>query len=58
MAWGDRFKNLFRGKKLDGEIAEELEFHLEARFRDNLRAGMPPAEARRDAVRRFGSQMR
>jgi hypothetical protein len=58
MSWSNRFRNLFRTNKLDGEIDEELEFHVEARFRDNIRAGMPPAEARQDAVRRFGSRMR
>src|SRR5215468_1251226 len=58
MSWSNRFKNLFRTNELDGEIDEELEFHLESRFRDNIRAGMPPAEARQDAVRRFGSRMR
>ena len=58
MSWTDRLKNLFRADKLDGEIGEEIEFHLEARFRDNIRAGMPPSEARQDAARRFGSRMR
>src|SRR5712671_6150558 len=58
MSWSNRFRNLFRTNKLDGEIDEELDFHVEARFRDNIRAGMPPAEARQDAVRRFGSRMR
>ena len=54
MSWSNRFKNLFRRKKLDDEIAEELEFHLEGRFLDNIRAGMTPAEARRDAERLYG----
>src|SRR4051812_47601018 len=58
MSWTNRFKNLFGATKLDSEIDEELQFHLEARLRDNLRAGMPPAEARQDAVRRFGSRTR
>jgi hypothetical protein len=58
MSWTNRLKNLFRTNKLDGEIGEEIEFHLEARFRDNIRAGMPASEARQDAVRRFGSRMR
>src|SRR5262245_27624081 len=58
MSWTHRLKNLFRTEKLDAEIVEELEFHIEARFQDNLRAGMPAAEARRDAERRFGSRVR
>src|SRR5579862_4536201 len=58
MSWSNRFKNLFRTSKLNREIDEELEYHLEARFRDNIRAGMPATEARQDAVRRFGSRVR
>ncbi|HKV13274.1 MAG TPA: ABC transporter permease [Thermoanaerobaculia bacterium] len=36
-------------------IAEEQEFHIEMRTRDNVARGMSPAEARADAVRRFGN---
>ena len=44
MSWTNRLKNLFRTDKLDGEIGEELEFHLEARFRDNIRGICLPCE--------------
>ena len=54
MSWLDRCLNLFRGRKLNSEIEEELRFHEEARIADNLAAGMTPDEARRDAARRFG----
>jgi predicted permease len=57
MPWTSRFGNLFRRKKLSGEVQEELQFHLEARVRDNLAAGMTPQEARQDAVRRFGGEL-
>src|SRR6266478_128449 len=57
MSWTNRLKNLFRTTKLDSEIEEELQFHLEARRQDNLRAGMPADAARQDAVRRFGSRL-
>ncbi len=40
--------------EIDLEIREELEFHLEMRMRDNLRAGMSADEACRDAQQRFG----
>ncbi len=40
--------------EIDAEIREELEFHLEMRTQDNVRAGMPAEEARRDAQQRFG----
>ena len=36
------------------EIAEELRFHVDRRTEENIRAGMSPADARRDALRRFG----
>jgi predicted permease len=41
--------------RFDRELEDELSFHLEARVRENLEAGMPPAEARHDAMRRFGN---
>ena len=39
---------------VEQEILDELEFHLEMRTLDNVKAGMSAAEARQDAVRRFG----
>ena len=57
MPWAARLKNLFRPNRLDREVDEELRFHLEARVRDNLAAGMTPTEARQDAIRRFGGQL-
>jgi predicted permease len=57
MAWTTRFANLFRINRLDAEIDEELQFHVDARVRDNLAAGMTAGEARREAVRRFGSPL-
>ncbi|SPF46496.1 conserved membrane hypothetical protein [Candidatus Sulfopaludibacter sp. SbA4] len=57
MSWWNRLTNLFRGRDLHSEIGEELQFHLDARIADNLASGMPPDEARRDALRRFGGQL-
>src|SRR6202051_2112184 len=56
MSWLNRLSNLRRGDKLSGELDEELEFHLDARTRDNLAAGMAPDAARLDARRRFGNR--
>jgi predicted permease len=56
MSWLNRLSNLLRGGKLSGEFDEELEFHLEARTRDNIAAGMTPEAARQDARRRFGNR--
>ena len=50
-----RITNLFHRSKLDQEIEAELRSHIEMRTTDNIAAGMPPEEARRQAVLRFGS---
>ena len=55
MSWFNRFSNLFRRDKVDEELAEELQFHLEARTRDNLNAGKNAEAAQHDARRRFGN---
>ena len=55
MSWFYRFSNLFRRAKVDEELAEELQFHLEARTRDNLNAGKNAGAAQHDARRRFGN---
>jgi predicted permease len=41
-------------KRDERELAKELRFHLENQVEDNLRAGMTPAEARRQAALAFG----
>jgi putative ABC transport system permease protein len=56
MGWIDRLRNLAGRGELDREIDEELRFHLDARVRDNRRAGMSADEARLDAIRRFGNR--
>jgi hypothetical protein len=40
VSWLNRFSNLFRRDKMGAELEEELRFHLDARIRDNLNAGM------------------
>ena len=40
---------------LDKEIGDEIDFHTEMRTRELIAAGMDPAAARAEAVRRFGS---
>ncbi len=51
-----RSANLFRGSRIDREIDDELKAHIEMRMEDNIRAGMSPEEARRDALLRFGNR--
>ena len=55
MSWVSRISNLFRRNHVDEELEEELQFHLDARTRDNLSAGMNAAAAQHDAKRRFGN---
>jgi macrolide transport system ATP-binding/permease protein len=55
VSWVNRISNLFRRNQVDAELEEELKFHLDARTRDNLSAGMNAEEARHDARRRFGN---
>jgi predicted permease len=45
---------LFRRDQRDADLAAELESHLEFHIEDNLRAGMPPEEARRQALIKLG----
>ena len=50
-----RARALFRRKQVESELEDELAFHIEMQYRKNLAAGMSSEEARRDAVRRFGT---
>jgi macrolide transport system ATP-binding/permease protein len=50
-----RISNLFSLSKVNQEIDAELESHLAMRIEDNLKAGMSPEQARRDALIRFGN---
>ena len=49
-----RLRSLFRHRREDIETQEELRFHLEMEIEQNLRAGMDPREARRQAHVRLG----
>jgi hypothetical protein len=49
-----RIRNLFRNKKLDHELQDELASHLTMHIEDNLRSGMSPEEARRQALLTLG----
>ena len=45
---------LFRRRKLDAEMSEEMRLHLERRTKENVASGMSPEEARYAALRKFG----
>jgi MacB-like periplasmic core domain len=53
-AWLSRWAGLFRSEQRSRDFAEEIESHLQMHIEDNLRAGMNPEEARRQAVIRLG----
>ncbi len=46
---------VFRGSRIDRDIDEELRFHLDMRIQENIRSGMSPEDAKREALRRFGN---
>ena len=50
----NQIRSLFRGEQLDREVKEEMGSHLEMAVEENLKRGMPPEEARRQALVRFG----
>jgi predicted permease len=49
-----RIAAAFRSRPLDASLDEELSAHIEMSIEDNVRRGMPEAEARRVALREFG----
>ena len=53
-AWLVRCAGLFGRAARDHEFQEELESHLQMHIEDNLRAGLSPAEARRQALVKLG----
>jgi hypothetical protein len=48
-----RVAGLFGGRRRDREFEDELESHLQMEIDDNVRRGMTPGEARRQALIRF-----
>jgi predicted permease len=50
----NRARAFLRKGALDADLDEEMASHLEMAVEDNLRRGMPPEEARRMAMVRFG----
>jgi predicted permease len=53
-AFAMRFAGLFGSGRREREMADEFASHLEMHIDDNIRAGMSPQEARRQALLRFG----
>jgi len=47
-------KSVFRGRRMENDLDDELRFHVERETEENVRRGMPASEARVVALRRFG----
>src|SRR5258707_11029976 len=50
-----RLRSLFRRDKANGELNDELKFHLDREIQQKIAAGMSPVEARRSAMLEFGA---
>ncbi|HMF78203.1 MAG TPA: ABC transporter permease, partial [Bryobacteraceae bacterium] len=57
MSWLSRLANVFRSERVDQDLLDELQFHIEARTEDLIRSGMAPNDAARSARRSFGSPL-
>ena len=56
--WQDivlRFRALFFRRRMDEELKEELDFHIETQARRNRQHDVDPAAAKRQARLQFGS---
>jgi predicted permease len=51
----NRFRGLSSARRRNEDLIAELESHIQMQTEDNIRAGMPPAEAHRAAMIKFGS---
>ena len=49
-----RLGGLFHKEPRERELADEMESHLQLHIEDNLRVGMSPAQARREAIMKLG----
>lgn len=51
-----RIRDTFRPHRLDSQLDDEFQFHLEQRIEDLTAQGAAPEEARREAARMFGNR--
>ena len=49
-----RLRSLFRRRRVEQELEDELRFHLEQRIQEDIARGVPPNEARYAALRAMG----
>jgi macrolide transport system ATP-binding/permease protein len=53
-AWMFRLTGVFLKEHRERELADEIESHVQMHIEDNLRAGMTPEQARREAILKLG----
>src|SRR6187402_3827398 len=58
MSMLSRLANVFRSGKVQAELDEELQFHLDERIRELTASGMSREAAAAEVARRFGSPLR
>ena len=49
-----RLRSIFRRQRVERELDEEIQFHLEHKIEEGIAAGLPPEEARLRAMRAMG----
>ena len=57
MSWIRRLRSLFEKQKLEDQLDEELQFHIDTRTQEFVATGMTAEEARQRAARLFGNQL-
>lgn len=55
MSWIRRVRYSFQKQRLEENLDDELEFHIEMRTQEFVARGMVPEEARRHALKQFGN---
>ena len=50
-----RLRNFVTRRRDDDRLKEEIAEHLALQTAENIKAGLPPAEARRQAMLKFGA---
>jgi predicted permease len=58
MSWWSRLSNVFRAGRVEHELDEELQFHVEERIREQMASGMTREAAAAQVARRFGNPLR
>ena len=57
MSWLSRFLNVIKRDRLNRDLDDEIQFHLEQRAEELARSGISAQQAREQAVRKFGNPL-